>query len=284
MSSRRQSRGGQGGGQGGPSTMGGKTASILAGQRQTRAAFARSRLSGMINTIKKNIPDYTAIPHTAKDKKRQFCSYEMQVFELAAEFLEQHVRNNNERSIHAYDCLGILILVCVLDRVHDIWTTSQVLNQTHQSMLLRLSILSMNIFVTLLNASKKHGTDRNTSDRYSRLMSLAGFLQYLSSLDDTNIKNRKRDQLLVHHIRNYVLDLKQDITSFFNALGRGSKVYKISRGKVAWFGNKNTLVFLNSIRCNRLRWLLDEIEKQRSHLSTGRSKLAYYKLGKWLLL
>lgn len=264
MSGRGQSSGGRGGGRGrgqggGPSTTVtklGKTAAILARQRQNRASLFN--LNTMRNIITTEIPNYKALEHHVKLRKRTFCNYDYQVFQLARDFIYRHTNlfRNITVAKTAYECLGVLVLVCALDRANDMWTTAQELNQNHQAILLKLATLATKIFVELF---KSFG-----SPRYQRLMTLGTMMHYFSSMDLKNAKNFNRNQLLINHIRQYIVDLKPGITEFFNKIGRAT---------------------MRTVKCtdyHRLIKLLNDIETQRKSYGRGASRdFSHYQLSAW---
>jgi hypothetical protein len=233
-----------------------KTEATLAIQRQTRARLLN--LNKMRSIIKNEIPNYKALEHHVKPRKRTFCEYDYQVFELARDFIYHNSNSFTNITVAktAFECLGVLVLVCALDRVNDMWTTAQALNQNHQAILLKLSKLATEIFEELFKSFR--------SPRYQRLMTLGTMMHYFSSMDFKNAKNFKRNQLLVNHIRQYIVDLKPGITEFFNKIGRAT---------------------MRTVKCtdyHRLIKLLNDIETQRKSYGRGASRdFSHYQLSAW---
>ena len=102
-----------------------------------------------------------------------------------------------------------IILVCILDRVNDIFKARDYeLNSSHQSMVVILSTYATRVFTKLSSLSK--GENSKITERYERLAALASNLKYLSSLTSNNTLNRnpRPDPVLVNHIKKYVSLLK----------------------------------------------------------------------------
>ena len=226
---------------------------LLQPAQQARAQKIRNALTkerGMSYILKKHFPEYHLLQKNSRihhSMKRNMCMMDPKSL-VAAEGVLSYIISNDKKTrylsrrkyskvIGTYECLGILSLICGVDRLWDAWeyehgpTVNHKSTTGHQLQIARTFEVARKIFGRLKDMTSKN-TNTNKFKKYEDLEYFAWKAQYFG-INHDNLKNAGKSRGITHE------QVHTNSTAYIKALNTNIRNYLFKNLKVKYRNTNN---------------------------------------------